>query len=153
MLARVERQAGEPERAVAIYRELLAEQPEDPAVRTLLATTLLDLKKWPEADEQFAVVAASSDVRWALPAVYQRARTRVVGRYEPEQAVAFLEDYVKRAPADAVPPPAAAWWRMGNAYEQLGRTGDARRAYQEALSLNPDDRQAKEALAALPKGG
>jgi predicted Zn-dependent protease len=152
MLARVERQAGQPERALELYRALLAERAEDPIVRSTLANLLLDLERWNEADEQFARLASSNDPRMALPAVYQRARTRIVGRYEPEAAVAFLKDYLARAAADSVPPPSAAWWRLGNAYELLGQTPDARQAYEEALRLNPDDKQAKDSLAALPKG-
>ena len=44
------------------------------------------------------------------------------------QAVEFLQAYLKTLPpgAEGMPGKESAYWRMGNAYEQLGRTDEAR---------------------------
>lgn len=86
-----------------------------------------------------------------IPSLYMSARLRIVGKMEPEKAIAALDRYIALVGADARPPKSAAWWRKGNAYELLGKANDARQCYEQALKLNPNEEDAKRALAALNK--
>ena len=58
--------------------------------------------------------------------------------------VALWEATVLAAPAKA-----RAWNNLGYAYEQAGRRGDARRAYEQALALDPDHYKARSNLNLL----
>jgi hypothetical protein len=58
--------------------------------------------------------------------------------------VALWEATVRATPAKA-----RAWNNLGYAYEQAGRRGDARRAYQQALALDPDHYKARSNLNLL----
>ena len=49
----------------------------------------------------------------------------------------------------AAPAKARAWNNLGYAYEQAGRRGDARRAYERALVLDPDHYKARSNLNLL----
>ena len=51
-----------------------------------------------------------------------------------------------------LPTASHAYWRLGLAYQQLERVGDARQALERALSLDDDNQQAKQALKSLNKG-
>lgn len=84
-----------------------------------------------------------------IASLYTSARLRIVSKTEPEKAIAALDRYIALAGAEAQPPISAAWWRKGNAYELLGKIRDARRCYEQALKLNPNEESAKQALAAL----
>jgi len=87
-----------------------------------------------------------------MNALYQRARTRVVGSYEQERAVEFLQEYLDNMPAspEGIPGKESAYWRMGNAYEQLGRDDDARRAYERSLAVE-ENKEARQSLKSLGK--
>lgn len=84
-----------------------------------------------------------------VPSLYVSARLRILSKTEPEKAVSALDRYIAIAGADANPSIGAAWWRKGNAYELLGKPGDAKKCYQRALELDPNDEQAQQSLAKL----
>jgi len=140
--------------AIKALGELLARFPEDHEVRVALAITLQEAGRFREADEQLERLLAVEDASVRLSATYQLARSRVLGRYEQQRAVALLADYLARLPANApdLPPAAAAYWRMGQAHEQLGQIGKARECFEKALALDPGNEQAKKSLKALPRG-
>lgn len=83
------------------------------------------------------------------PALYTGARLRIEARNEPEKALAALDRYIALASADAQPSRAAAAWRKGNAHELMGNVADAKKAYEQSLALDPDNEDAKLALARL----
>lgn len=73
---------------------------------------------------------------------------------DPRVALRHLR-YVLRLP---VPPegqprwlPEAAWWRLGQAYVQLGIPDSARSAFEQSLRVNPLFRQARASLDSLPR--
>jgi tetratricopeptide (TPR) repeat protein len=146
--------AGNTEGAVKVFGELLARYPDDHPVRLGLAITLQEAKRFKEADQQLERLLAVEDANVKLSASYQLARSRVLGQYEQQRAVTLLADYIARLPASAtgLPPAAAAYWRMGQAHEQLGQTGKARECFEKALALDPGNEQAKKSLKALPRG-
>jgi len=84
-----------------------------------------------------------------LPSLYQSARSKLLGEFDQEKAIEELDRYIQLADTGTEPSIAAAWWRKGVAYEQLGRTKQAIESYQESLSLDADFKQSKEALERL----
>ena len=149
-LAQVENRTDNAAAATALYEEVVERYPDDVGARFNYGFNLQTRERWTEADAQF-VRAAKLDDAVVGAALYQRARTRILGRYDQEQAVDFLKRYLAQLVEGAQPSPSAAWWRMGMAYEQLGRIGDARGAFGQALRLDKNNSQAKKAFKALPK--
>jgi tetratricopeptide (TPR) repeat protein len=84
-----------------------------------------------------------------LPSLYQIARTRILGEFDQEKAIESLDRYIALANETSRPSIAAAWWRKGVAYEQLGRTEHAITCYEKCLQLDEGREEAKEALARL----
>ena len=84
-----------------------------------------------------------------VPSLYASARLRIVAKTDVEKALPLLTRYIESAGADAQPSISAAWWRKGNAFELLGKPADAKRAYAQALQLDPANDDAKQALAQL----
>ncbi len=66
-----------------------------------------------------------------------------------DRGEAALRAYLQHAPQPNEPSLGAAHWRLGQLAERRGDKMAARQAYQTATSLDPDLRQAKEALARL----
>jgi tetratricopeptide (TPR) repeat protein len=151
MLAQIEMKDGHPDKAIQALEELVEATPDDWLSRFQLAMMLQGEERYQDADLQFAAVVDGDDRRLSLGALYQRARTRVLGKYDQEKAVELLKEYAKLPAADltGLPSASSAHWRMGNAYEQLNRKPDARAAYQTALRLDPENKEAKKALKSL----
>ena len=85
---------------------------------------------------------------------YQLARSRILGEYDQQRAVDYLIGYIEawKEGMRGLPTASHAYWRLGLAYQQLERVGDARQALERALSLDDDNQQAKQALKSLNKG-
>jgi tetratricopeptide (TPR) repeat protein len=140
------------EGSLATSRKLLEKDPTNSGARFQLAYRYQSLERYEEADREFAILQTDEAEQIAMNALYQRARTRVLGRYEQEQAVEFLQQYIDAMPRQAagLPGMESAYWRMGNAYEQLGRADDARRAYEKSLQIEETD-EARDSLKSLGK--
>ncbi len=139
----------------AVFDSLLERFPEDSAVRNRYGYFLQGQERYREADRLFAALVGSEEAVRSLGALYQRARTRILGEYELVEALEFLESYLVKLdenPAQGLPGPAAAHWRMGNAYEQLEKNTEARRSYERSLEIDPDNANAKKSLAKLKRG-
>ncbi len=153
MKAMLLRSAGESESAITLLRDYLDRYPDDHDNRLLLAMTLQDARRFREADAELEPLLSVEGGATALSAAYQLARCRVLGSYDQQRAVALLTDYLQRRPETSrgLPSRAAAYWRLGQAYQQLGEIDRAREAFQQALALEPDNEDAAKALKALPK--
>jgi tetratricopeptide (TPR) repeat protein len=85
-------------------------------------------------------------------AQYGVARNLVVLKRDARRALGLLGPLSSSTP----PPPSGpsyqlpgVWWRMGQAYVQLGKPDSARTAYQQALVIAPQFRQARMSLDSL----
>lgn len=151
MQIRLHRKSGDRERELAAYDEALERQPDDHQTRLDFAFALQRAERFRDADRQLVQLAEVEDSRLVGFALYGRARGRILGGYELEEAVGLLRTYIERhASGDGLPSPSSAWWRMGGAYEGLGRLDQARECYEKALELDPKSERARAALGALP---
>ena len=83
-------------------------------------------------------------------ALYHYGRTASISGQNLERGLDALKRCLKvEPPTPASPTHSHTWQRMGNILEQLGRVDDARTAYENALKLDPGNRQASDALAKL----
>ncbi len=87
-----------------------------------------------------------------LPSLYQAARTYIMGEFQVEKALPLLDSYIALAPPGAQPSKAAAWWRKGVVYEQLGKPKKALECHEKANAMEPEFAQAKESLERVKKG-
>ena len=140
------------EAGMATLRKVLEKDPASSGARFQLAYRYQALERFAEADAQFEILQADETERISMNALYQRARTRILGRYEQERAVEFLQAYLGKLPpkAEGMVGKESAYWRMGNAYEQLGRTVEARGAYERSLQIK-ETKEARESLKSLGK--
>jgi CubicO group peptidase (beta-lactamase class C family) len=104
-------------------------------------------EKYAEALGYFGKCIQGSDPY--LPSLYQAARTRILGEFEQARAIELLDRYIELAPSNVEPSAAAAWWRKGVVYEQLGDGAMAITSYRKSLELDPGFTNAKDALERL----
>jgi tetratricopeptide (TPR) repeat protein len=81
--------------------------------------------------------------------IYQLGRNTVFSGKGLEKGLSYFREYLKHKPDPDQPEWADAHWRMGLLYEKLGDTQQAASEYKEALKLNPEHKNAREALAKL----
>jgi CubicO group peptidase (beta-lactamase class C family) len=84
-----------------------------------------------------------------MPSLYQAARTRILGEFDQETAINLLDQYISLADESTRPSIAAAWWRKGVLYEQLGKTEKAITCHEKCLEHDEGWAEAKEALERL----
>ena len=140
--------------AIATYNQMIERDGEDFEARQALAFTLQSMERYKESDVHFAALLEGDHEGRALMARYQLARSRILGEYEQQQAVDYLLGYIEKWKAEmgGLPSASHAFWRLGLAYAQLDRISDARQALERAVSLDDENKQAKEALESLGKG-
>lgn len=83
---------------------------------------------------------------------YGVARNLVVLRRDPGRAIGYLHAVLARPvppPSGPTYQPAAAWWRMGQAFTLLAQTDSARLAFERALAINPQFGPARLSLDSL----
>ena len=105
-------------------------------------------KRW---DEAFAIFDRLLQAKpGEFVAHFQYGRTAALSGQNLERGErelkALLDEPPKDFPAVSV---AATHLRLGNIYEKQGKTDLARSAYEQAVKLNPNNEEAKKALAAL----
>ncbi len=81
--------------------------------------------------------------------LYHMGRILIQDSSDPRRAIKHLQLYMAEVPTDEEPPTFLAFYRMGQAYEQLGIADSARICYREALKLNPQFKPASDAWNAL----
>jgi tetratricopeptide (TPR) repeat protein len=146
MLASVHHRYASEETAVQLWQRSLELDPQCADALHALGLQANAAGDFATAERHFraalAIKPATSDV--ALPLT-----VALVGQGKYREVVDLLEP-LSRAPSPAV----EVWWRLGQAYHQLGDCENACRCHQEALALNPDSSDAHYGAAlALDESG
>jgi tetratricopeptide (TPR) repeat protein len=81
--------------------------------------------------------------------LYHMGRILIQDSTDARKAVKHLQLYMAEVPTDEEPPTFLAFYRLGQAYEQLGIADSARICYRESLKLNPQFKPASDAWNAL----
>jgi len=84
-----------------------------------------------------------------MASLYQAARTRILGEFDQERAIDLLDRYISLADESTRPSIAAAWWRKGVAYEQMGEIDMAITSHEKCLELDQGFPDAQAALVRL----
>ena len=105
-------------------------------------------------DEAFAAFEKALTVDPdAIASLYQVGRTGVKSGRNLDRAIEALEQYLLTEPPPGQPTLGNAHWRLGQLYELKGDLDRARREFEAALALDPDDENAKKSLENLAKTG
>jgi tetratricopeptide (TPR) repeat protein len=122
-------------------------KPEDPDPYYRMGMMYQQTQEW---DKAFAALekalVTDPDARSAL---YQIGRTGVLSGENLDRAIECLQLYLEREPESNAPTWANAHWRLGMLYEEQGKVDAARKEYEAALALDPEDKNAKGALEKL----
>ncbi|MFQ6091578.1 MAG: tetratricopeptide repeat protein [bacterium] len=81
-----------------------------------------------------------------MAALYQVGRTCIFAKKNLGKAEECFQKYLQVKPKPSDPDWASAHWRLGMVYDLKGERGLAISEWEKALELNPDHKQAKEAL-------
>jgi len=140
----------ETERAIELLLASIEEYPEENSFHVSLADIYAEEKRFDDADTEYEAARRTAKDESYYRSLYGQARMRVQNEYEPERAIQLLDEFIAAEPeGDNIQSVAHACWRKGNALEQLGRTQDARAAYEESLRREPGLKMAEKALEDL----
>lgn len=145
------RKEGDQAKVEETYNRLIELDPDNHKYQYQLAFAKIQLKKETEAIPLFSSLAESGDEEYVWASRYQLARALVISEQDVAKGAELLRSYVAEAPdsGEDLPPKAGAYWRLGGAEEKLGNIDAARAAYQQALVLDPKDKDAKASLEKL----
>lgn len=121
--------------------------PANPRPRLLLAQLYQDQQKWDAAFETLEAVLKADSNNWG--ALYLIGRAGALSGKRLDRAEECLKRYFGHTPGPEEAPLANAHFRLGQVYEKKGNKAQARAEYQTALKLDPNLKDAKEALAKL----
>jgi tetratricopeptide (TPR) repeat protein len=117
------------------------------ALRALGNMSNYDVKNYEKAGTYYERLLAIDPEDWGT--VYQMGRVCVLAGVHPHKAVQCFRRYVNHPGEGSRPSHAAAYWRMGMAYELLNFPDSAVICYENSLQLEPDFKDAKNALKKL----
>ncbi|MGH9815525.1 MAG: tetratricopeptide repeat protein [Candidatus Acidiferrales bacterium] len=128
-------------------RDALAATPGRVGAYAQLAAIYAEQQRWKELDEILA--RAEKAVPDDLSPYFHAGRVLVQINRDPQRAEQYLRKYVTQPPEPNAPSLGAGHWRLGQALEKQGRADEARRAYQDAVALDPKLDEAKKDLRRL----
>lgn len=137
----------QPEKRAEVASELIALKPDNVRYQFFMGFSLQGQNKNKEAAQYFEGIYEQDQNE--LGALYQMARSRILGDFQLEKAIAYLDEYIEKANEKTQPSIAAAHWRAGVAHEKLDQKDLARSRYQSALKADPKFSEAKKALKKL----
>lgn len=130
------------------YLKAIRANPSRAMPHVRLALVQQQNKQW---DLAFASLQRALALDPKMPlAIYQVGRTGAMSGERLDLAEQSLKRYLQLKPDLENPSPAAAHFRLGNIYEKKDDKAAARTEYNLALSLDPKNKDAREALRALP---
>jgi Flp pilus assembly protein TadD len=138
-LARAARAARDFGSAVNLYRNAIAANPQDAAIRIELGDTLVDAGSYDDAIFTYGQVDAKSPER--AHALLGLIRVELI-LYEPAKAVAYADAARAVAPHDI-----RVLVSRGVALDTVGRHADAQESYRAVIAADPNDLAARNDLA------
>jgi tetratricopeptide (TPR) repeat protein len=151
-LAAIHEAEGDASGAIGVYEAMVERDAQDVQALQSLAFAQQSAGNYREADRHFTKLLGNEDRRTSLAARYQLARSRILGEYEQQQAVEQLTTYIEalsESDPRGLPTKSSAYWRLGMAYEQLQKPGDARRSFEKAIALDGENELARASLKKL----
>lgn len=147
--ARIDLATGKTDDAEAVFRSILDADPDQPEIAVTLAGLLHSQSRWAEANEVLRPFAEAEPPN--LLALYQVGRTGALSGEFLQSSASAMERYLELAQNDEERPVplSPAYWRLGMIFQHQNELDKARGAYQQALSLDPDNEQAQKALKSL----
>jgi tetratricopeptide (TPR) repeat protein len=137
------------EAALATYNESMRLNPANPMIHARISLVYQQKKEWEKAftalDRGLAIDANHPFL------LYQVGRIAALSGQQLERGEKSLRTYLAMPVREELENPsfAAAHFRLGCILERKGNTAGARTEYETALSLNPKEKPAQEALAKL----
>jgi predicted Zn-dependent protease len=132
---------------IRVHEELLVSHPDSVSSYFTLMNVQLARKQWTLA---WNVVDRFERARPDIPILrYAIGRVAAESGEQLERGETALRSYLQHTPAPNEPSLAATHWRLGQVAEKRKDVPAARNEYQAALAIDPNLRQAKEALSRL----
>ncbi len=137
------------EQAIQKCNEYLSQYSTDLKIYHYLGMIYQQKEDFQKAFETFETVIATDST--AFNSLYQIGRTAVFSGENLERGVECMKIYLQSEPGEDSPPIDAAHWRLGMIYEKQGKIELAKVEYEEAIKLNPKDKDYKKALKKVLK--
>ena len=137
------------EQAEQKCKEFIERYPDDPEIYHQLGMIYQQKEDYAKAFAEFEKIVGKDPT--ALNSLYQIGRTAVYSGQNLERGIECLKLFLQSEPDENNPPLAAAHWRLGMIYEKQGEHKLADVEYEEAIKLNPDDKDYQKSLKKLRK--
>ena len=121
--------------------------PADPRPRLLLGAVYQGVERWNDAFEAFEAILKANPQNF--DALYQVGKTGVLSGQRLDRAEESLKRYLGSTPGPESAPLPNAHFRLGQVYEKKGDKARARTHYQQAVKMDPNLKEAREALKKL----
>lgn len=132
---------------IRAHEGLVVQFPDSQTPHLTLVNIQLARKQWALA---WAALDRMQRVMPEMPVVrYATGRIAAESGEQLDRGESALREYLQHTPKPNEPSLAATHWRLGMIAEKRGNTAAARQEYQTAATMDPNLRQAKEALARL----
>ena len=135
------------EQAIQKCNEYMEQYSTDLTIYHYLGMIYQQKEDFQKAFETFETIIAADST--AFNSLYQIGRTAVFSGENLERGVECMKRYLQNEPDEDNPSLDAAHWRLGMIYEKQGKTELARVEYEEAIKLNPQNKDYKKALKKL----
>lgn len=135
------------DKADAEYEALLTEYAQDADVHYASGMYYQRQQRYEKAIQLFEKAVEIDSAH--LNSLYQVGRSVVFADNWHDTGIMALKKYVTMELPEGVPSHASAWWRLGMIHELAGNPEEARTAFESALEVEPDHKEAKKALKEL----
>lgn len=128
-------------------KKCIEAQPEKTECYYTLGMIYRESERYTDAFEAFErVIETDPDDPDAL---YQIGKTAAVSGKNLERGIECLLSYLGRDAAPGTPGHDGAYWRLGMIYEKQGNIEKARKSYERAIELNPNEKRYRKSIDAL----
>jgi tetratricopeptide (TPR) repeat protein len=115
----------------------------------LMGSFLVEQKRFHEATEVYEKLFQQYPNE--MNALYQLGRTYVIAKDSLDKAERCFKQYLQAKPKGNVPPLAAAHWRLGMVYDLQGKKDQALAELEEAVRLDPKNKEYNKTLEEVKK--